>query len=972
MFPVGPAGGYALPYRLPYSNSGGTTDNLGENNIYNTGNLWSDFKSPFLSHYQKGYRREETYRFAFVPYKNGSEIYAKWIADIKMPSIWEEWDRYLQEDRNLPGGTPNFGVEDAINNNRIFPLTAIPPDGGTAICISLGVEFTVNIPPEIAEQIDGFRIKRVKLEPLDRTVVAQGILHLTHYNIHKNKYYLQGRSQEQKFPFTEYTLNGRRSSITNSTSYTGPLPSPGYVVTPESSDWIVDGSRIYSHPLMSFHSPDLLFGTPINFLAGDKLKVVQGLGMSASTLDSQVTQNNRPAEKTVYHKIYNGSPCFGSRGQTHEIINAQSISRDGEYLISNYEFVNQTPYIVNFDGATSIGAPTTMIALDGNSGIRFSNSCEAPNVNRTNISFAVRGYLPDYNYAVVNYDEYGDFVSERFYTGVETSMRPDKFHANYIRKNLGQYGGPDFSNRQQNIYINTGTDVVLKENQSSYTIKVYGGDTYVNIFDSLKVSKNYNEGALGMVPAGSLVDDDSLTFSTEKAEYGKERVAVGLWYPCETFVNTDMRHGYHLNGGTENQNPSGYMAPSEQEIPNAELFPLDYGEDFKYNYVFSEVMDTQRSFPLPVGQPDITKHPVRIWASNSKTYGEIIDSWRYWDYEKYIDIEGDLGEIRQLITHGDQLNAWQENGFGIASVNERAVTTDQSGSGIILGKSGVLPRFDYISEIIGSWHQFSFAVSPIGIIFFDKKDAGLYIFGKQGLRDISAGKINSWLHKNTRGLILQNDAPTNQAFQAGISSTYDYVNKEFLITFFDRNPYNESGTPFLFTIPFTLAYSDVSDVFTSFRSFAPNMYINDNKNIFTPKPFSIPSEVYVHEQGEYGVFYDKDPSTSSITTVVNKEPFITKIFDNIRWLTEVFLPDGTEVSDETFSSIETFNTYQTTGVKTVFRRLMREWKHAIQYQFGTKNRIRSHYVREKFEFLNNNDKEFRLHYLMNLFRKIMK
>ena len=221
--------------------------------------------------------------------------------------------------------------------------------------------------------------------------------------------------------------------------------------------------------------------------------------------------------------------------------------------------------------------------------------------------------------------------------------------------------------------------------------------------------------------------------------------------------------------------------------------------------------------------------------------------------------------------------------------------------------------------------------------------------------DISQGKINAWLHENTRGLILQNDAPTGQIFQTGMSSTYDYINKEFLITFFDRKV-NSNGPQILITIPFTIAYSDVSDVFTSFRSFAPNMYINDNKNIFTPKPFSIPSEAYIHEQGDYGVFYDNDPSTSSITTVVNKEPFITKIFDNIRWLTEVFLPDGTEVSDETFSSIETFNTYQTTGVKTVFKRLMREWKHAIQYQFGTKNRIRSHYVREKFEFLNNNDK----------------
>jgi hypothetical protein len=966
-YPTGPTGGYAYPYRLPYSSSGDITNNLGENNIYNEGNRWSDFKSPFLSHYQKGYRREETYRFAFVPYKNGSEIYAKWIADIKMPSIWEDWDRYVEEDENLPGGIPNFGVENAADNNKIFPLTRVKSEGGPANCVTLGVKFTVNIPPELAKEIDGFRIKRVKLELLDRTVLAQGILHLTHYNIDKDKWYLQGGSEEGGFE-DKFSLNGRKTSITSNTSYAGPLPYSGYVVTPESSDWIRDGSNVYSHPLVTFHSPDFLFGNPVNHIPGDKLKIVQGLGMSASTRDSQVDNSNKPAEKTVYHKIYNGSPCFGSQGVTHAIVDAQNITRDGEYLISNYQFVNRTNYILGFSGSRSIGAPTTVIALDGHLGIKFTTSCETLNVKRTNIPFAVRGYLQSYNYTIYVSDLIGDIISETNYAGVETTMRPDKFHANYIRENLSQYGGPDFSNRQANIYINTGTDITLKENQLSYTIKVYGGDTYVNIFDTLKVSKNYNTDELGMEPAGSLLDDNTtLTFSTEKAEYGKKRVSVGLYYPCESFVNTDMRHGYYLNG---EQNPAGNMAGSTEEIPNAELFPLDYGEDFKYNYVFSAQMDTQKSFALPVGQPDIVKHPVRIWASNSKTYGEILDSWQHWDSEKYIDIEGDLGEIRQLITHGDQLNAWQENGFGIASVNERSLITDQAGSGVILGKSGVLPRFDYISEIIGSWHQFSFATSPNGVLFFDRKDGGLYLLGSQGLRDVSAGKVNSWLYKNTRGFILQNDAPTGQVSQTGISSTYDYVNKEFLITFFDRP--SSPGIPFLFTIPFTLAYSDIADVFTSFRSFCPNMYINDNKNLFTLKPFSIPSEVYVHEQGDYGVFYDKDPSISSITTVVNKEPFITKIFDNIRWLTEVFLPDGTEVSDETFSSIETFNTYQTTGVKTVFKRLMREWKHAIQYQIDTKNRIRSHYVRQKFEFLNNNNKEFRLHYLMNLFRKIMK
>ncbi len=966
-YPTGASGDYAYPYRIPYANGQNSTVDLGENNIYNDGNFFSDFKSPFLNHYQKGYRREEVYRFSFVPIKNGREIYAKWIADIKMPSIWEDWERYVDE-KNNAGEYDTISVEEAANQNRIFPLTRTT--GEPTNCISLGVKFTVNLPPEIAKEIDGFRIKRVKLEPSDRTIIAQGIIHLCHYDINKNHYYLQGKHEINSLVSNQFSLNGSTNSVISGSVYTGASPYAGYEATPDSSDWIIALNDRWSHPIMSFHSPDFLFGTPVAFFPGDELKIVQGLSVAASTLETQKNNTYLPAEKTVYHKLYWGSPIFGKDGYTKKIVDAQNIEKSGgPYIIGNYEFVNKTPFIPSYNGSTSEGAQTTAIALDGALGIpRISGQ----DVLNTAIPFAANGVLPAYTINNFQYDEDGNYLGNNAINVEQTNSRPDKYFANYVRKNLGQYGGQGYSARQQNVYINTGTDVLVKDNDLSYTIKVYGGDTYVNIFDTLKAIKNYNQDELGMVRAGSLLDNDSLIFSTEKAEYGKKRVAVGLYYPVETFVNTDMRYGYSLNG---EQNPSGYTFGSQEEIPNAELFPLDYGEDWKYNFVFSAQMDTQRSFPKPIGQSDVFKHPVRIWASNKKVYGETKDSWRYWDFDKYIDIEGDLGEIRQLVTHRDQLHAWQENGFGIASVNERSVTTDNSGSGVILGKSGILPRFDYVSEIVGSWHQFSFAISPVGILFFDKKDGGLYLYSPQGLRDVSAGKINSWLHENARGNVLLYDAPIGSNFiigYAGMSSTYDYVNKEFLITFFDRDPYTESGNINLVGDSFTIAYSDTSDVFSSFRSFKPIMYINDNKNIFTPKPFSIPSEVYIHEQGDYGVFYDNAPTTSSITTVVNKEPFITKIFDNIRWLSEVFLPNGTEVSDETFSSIETFNTYQTTGVRTQFRRLMREWKHAIQYQFGTKNRIRSHYVRQKFEFLNNNDKEFRLHYIMNLFRKIMK
>lgn len=935
-----------FPFRLPYP-IGPSTESLGTGIDYQR-DFYKDHKSPYTNHMFRGYRRGETYRFAWVPVKNGVEGYARWIADIQMPEIYE----------------------DIFTSNDPNQETFIT--GDTDDTYQLGVEFTVNIPFEIADQIDSYRIKRVELEPNQRTVIAQGIIQNT---IKQAK---EGSPRDYRYHpilgdstydgvaqitngFNNFTLNMPVQDIgTNS-----PILNTRFPNTPYNEAWVnIGGGKLGAQKPIVFHSPEFLFGRPLGHQQGDKIRLVAGLTQAPGATGNKGTQEE--SKGNYFWKINNLVPLPNDI-QNKEIdvtdglyIQKYSLNRS-EFLFDNaqYEIINKTRPISGIVAGLntaleswSDGSSTTYLTLDEhiplieevgyNTGGLLNNS-----------TFSNSGWVqgdPEVDVEKTVLLNLGG-ASADYEDRLKVAERPDKILANYIRNVPNQYGGKSYSERSGNVYISTGTEIFI-DNQLSSTFKVYGGDTFVNVFDTAKMLKNY----------------DIITLN------GQTKALVGLYFPVESFINLDLRNGNTINNL---QNLSNVFAGLGNSVPNAEDYGLDVGgEEFKYNYVYSEQMNTQRSFPLPVNLiQDTLIYPTRIWASNVKTYGEQNDSWKIFDYEKYIDIQGDFGEIRQLAVYNNELHAWQDNGFGIASVNERSITTDNSGSGIILGKSGVLPRFDYISKSVGSWHQFSFAISPMGILFFDRKDGGLYIYGPQGLRDVSAGKINSWLHENTRGIILNYDGPvgSNLLFgYAGMSSTYDYINKEFLITFFDRDPYTSSGSLNLIGDSFTIAYSDTSDVFTSFRSFKPIMYINDNKNIFTPKPFSIPSEVYIHEEGDYGVFYDNPPTTSSITTVVNKEPFITKIFDNIRWFSEVFLPNGTEVSDETVSSIETFNTYQTTGVRTQFRRLMREWKHAIQYQFGTKNRIRSHYVRQKFEFLNNNDKEFRLHYIMNLFRKIMK
>jgi hypothetical protein len=168
-----------------------------------------------------------------------------------------------------------------------------------------------------------------------------------------------------------------------------------------------------------------------------------------------------------------------------------------------------------------------------------------------------------------------------------------------------------------------------------------------------------------------------------------------------------------------------------------------------------------------------------------------------------------------------------------------------------------------------------------------------------------------------------------------------------------------------------VAYNDTHDRFVSFRSFKPTMYINDGNNIFTAEP-SNENNIYIHEKGDRGVFYNNDASVSHVIITVNALPDTPKVFDNTEWSSEVLLPSGVELPLETINEISSYNSYQTTGIRTDIVRRLRSWRHAITYELNTRNRIRSHWMKQKFSFLNNNNKEFKLHSIINLFRPFPK
>jgi hypothetical protein len=106
--------------------------------------------------------------------------------------------------------------------------------------------------------------------------------------------------------------------------------------------------------------------------------------------------------------------------------------------------------------------------------------------------------------------------------------------------------------------------------------------------------------------------------------------------------------------------------------------------------------------------------------------------------------------------------------------------------------------------------------------------------------------------------------------------------------------------------------------FTSFYSFTPSIYINDNTIILTSDiDTGDGNKLYIHNKGKSGEFYDiLYPATYK--GIVNKDATIPKVFDSINSKIEVY--DNTTnniITADTISRIRCSNEYQNTDYEDI-------------------------------------------------------
>ena len=402
-----------------------------------------------------------------------------------------------------------------------------------------------------------------------------------------------------------------------------------------------------------------------------------------------------------------------------------------------------------------------------------------------------------------------------------------------FRQQITPYGGSSFVNRLTNVYFGNGDYFKASDDWND----VYNGDCNIEIFEYTSMHKTY-----GVYTNNS---DAELKFpSTHMITYS---------IPTESNIWTKFEYGWQFSINAAD-NYASFIQEEPAQITEA------YTQDDP-QFVYNTVYNTQNTSRPHAIYDDLNKEDynktidTRVYYSDLKTNDEIIDSWCKFRSSNFIDVDQQYGPITDIYKFKNNLLFWQQKAFGILSVNERSITTDNSGNDVILGDGGVLSRYDYLSNTYGMCkQQFCVASSNGGAYWCDTHNNVICMFNGENVVELSKkGKVQSLMNAKADG-------------SSGVF--YDNKNNELVFNVFkdkQQIAFNEAIGKFtsVYTMPFE-----------GYAQFFNGLYlintVDDEINIFQYDCIS-----------EDGL---KDTQNQQIECylryVVNQQPLVTKVFDN--------------------------------------------------------------------------------------------
>jgi hypothetical protein len=236
------------------------------------------------------------------------------------------------------------------------------------------------------------------------------------------------------------------------------------------------------------------------------------------------------------------------------------------------------------------------------------------------------------------------------------------------------YGGNSYIARTNSTYISTNSFTTI--GPSGGQSLVYGGDTFIGVHDHRTANAFPDPG---------------------NGDYRASLISCTDYIPVESSINLALQYGETTSRSCEGMddytNPYLGTTIDGGTLGNYNKQTKPY---YAYNDAYSVQGDAKKYVTESAYAITNANNINRIVYSQAKINNEVTDSWLQFKFADYLDVDNQYGKITNLKSFNDKLFFWQDSAFGIASVNDRSLITDNNISELTLGTGGILTRYDYI------------------------------------------------------------------------------------------------------------------------------------------------------------------------------------------------------------------------------------------------------------------------------------
>lgn len=799
-----------------------------------------NYADPVISALFRSYQRDEVYRFGIVFYNSKSIASPTlWIGDIRFPNM-----------DTFPAFNQDIG-------NNVFQSMPI------------GVRFTVkNFPIDAVS----YEIVRCDRTEQDRTIVSQGVITSLHnYKIvedRDNGEVGRGTSKDtNEYRPMPFLMNKRRQMVMDLT---------GSVFKRTST---IDTNDIASG-YWRFISPEVCFN-------GEKAEEV-------------FKDNVYIKQESLIHSYFSTAEVDTTTGvnvQNWVGMNNRSVYPPNNTVVNSSEYRKWTKVVNKDDSQSENAAQVFKIHKDDfcgayiqkfySKGSSIYNSAEQTIIDAKlakNIPYNVtnNGGVAPYkinigdiaytNWATSEFYKAGDSdnvvtygpagpcmilqSSEQDKQSIEgvSAYRDSNMMNNCVvtvvnvKKAIIPYSGNTYSSRTSNTYIPVGA----YGNKANNTVYAFGGDTYLGILD---------------YPCQMIFQRNDVNEWNENKRY------FGAYIPLESTINLKLSMGEMTNrtynAGTGAVDAFMQLEPTQMQQYHSQSKPY-----YLYNDVYSVTPDAKLFSTRGLYDEANVKSANRVYVSQAKTINENIDNWSVFKPADFIDVDYQYGEITNIRGIFNRLYFWQNNAFGVLSVNERSLIQDNNVGQLVLGTGGVLDRYDYLSTLNGTKviNDRSIVNSSNNIYWYDQD--------KNEICKSTGGGI-SIITKDCNVQSYMNTMYSQKT--KGANSLYDKKYDEVWFRLYNKS----------------LIYNEKLNVFTSLYTFDPDFTLPLRDKVVATKN----NEFYVINSLDIEGFGDTSKDIR-LRIIVNKDPQYTKVFDNIALQGEFIDPNNKILTNDILDGIK--------------------------------------------------------------------